>query len=181
MDLLMILIAIIGISASIANKKKNMEAQKKRSAFPENGKPASGSGTARSAQNRPAASRTSTTTKSTTLPKTASAPGTSKWPWSAQNTAQPQKKNTNSDYSGTPRYSHVVTSTLEGGHTHTESSMTGEEACPPPKAAMQKQTAEKAPAANAATGGLISFQPNNVLQGVLYAEILGKPKALQRK
>ena len=175
----MILIAIIGISASIANKKKNMEAQKKRSAFPENGKPASGSGTARSAQNRPAASRTSTTTKSTTLPKTPSAPGTSKWPWPAQNTAQPQKKNTNSDYSGTPRYTHVVTSTLEGGHTHTESSMTGEEACPPPKAAPKQPEAEKPHGES--VGALLSFTPDSVVQGILFSEILGKPKGLQRK
>ena len=69
-------------------------------------------------------------------------------------------------------------STLEGGHTHTESSMTGEEACPPPKVvAVHQPEAEKKPAA---TGALLDFQPNSVLQGVLYAEILGKPKALQR-
>lgn len=176
MDLLMILIAIIGISVSIANKKKMTEAQKKRSAFPENGSPAPGSGPARSAQNRPAASKTSTTTRSTTLSKTPSAPGTSKWPWPAQNTAQPQKKNTNADYSGTPRYTHVVTSTLEGGHTHTESSMTGEESCPPPKESVAKEP-QAEPAAAASVGGLLSFQPNSVLQGVLFAEILGKPKS----
>ena len=175
----MILIAIIGISVSIANKKKMTEAQKKRSAFPENGSPAPGSGPARGAQNRPAASKTSTTTRSTTLSKTPSAPGTSKWPWPAQNTAQPQKKNTNADYSGTPRYTHVVTSTLEGGHTHTESSMTGEESCPPPKAVTQKPAAvQTQPAAPA--GALLDFHPNNVVQGILYSEILGKPKALRR-
>ena len=167
MDLLMILIAIIGISVSIANKKKMTEAQKKRSAFPENGSPAPGSGPARGAQNRPAASKTSTTTRSTTLSKTPSAPGTSKWPWPAQN---------NADYSGTPRYTHVVTSTLEGGHTHTESSMTGEESCPPPKESVAKEP-QAEPAAAASAGGLLSFQPNSVLQGVLFAEILGKPKS----
>ena len=175
----MVLIAIIGISVSIANKKKTAEAQKKRSAFPETGGPAVGPG--RAQQNRPASPKAPTTTKSTTLSKTPSAPGTSKWPWPAQNTAQPQKKAAGSSYGGTPVYTHVVTSTLEGGHTHTESSMTGAESCPPPKAAAKKQAAEPAPVANPAAGGLLSFQPNSVLQGVLYAEILGKPKALQRK
>lgn len=174
----MILIAIIGISVSVANKKKTAEAQKKRSAFPETGSPAPGS--APTPQNRSTSPKASTTTKSTTPSKTPSAPGTSKWPWPTQDTAQPQKKTASAAYGGTPRYTHVVTSTLEGGHTHTESSMTGEEACPPSKAASQKQV-EKAPAAEPAAGGLLSFQPNSVLQGVLFAEILGKPKALQRK
>ena len=181
MDLLMVLIAIIGISVSIANKKKTAEAQRKRSAIPENGEAAPGSGPVRSPQSRPASSKASTTTKSTTLSKTPSAPGTSKWPWPERNTAQPQKKAAAASYSGTPRYTHAVTSTLEGGHTHTESSMTGEEECPPPKAAANKHVSEEAPTANSAAGGLLSFTANGVLQGVLYAEILGKPKALQRK
>ena len=82
------------------------------------------------------------------------------------------------NYGGMPRYTHVVQSTLEGGHTHTESSMTGEEACPPPQTEAKGQPVQ-APAANA--GSLLSFEGNSVLQGILYAEILGKPKALQRK
>ena len=177
----MVLIAIIGIAVSVANKKKKAEAQKNRRPFPEPGKPASGPAPAQHPQNRPASSKASTTARSTTLSKTPSAPGTSKWPWPEQSTPQPQKKAANDSYSGTPRYTHVVTSTLEGGHTHTESSMTGEEACPPPKAALKQQPVAKAPAACADTAGLLSFQPNKVIQGVLYAEILGKPKALQRK
>jgi hypothetical protein len=74
----------------------------------------------------------------------------------------------------------VVTSTLEGGHTHTESSMTGEESCPPPKPVAQKPAAAVQPSA-ASSGALSNLQTNGVLQGILYAEILGKPKALQRK
>ena len=177
----MILIAVIGIAASVANKKKTAEAQRKRKAFPEQGSPVPGTGSRSNPQSRSASANTSTTARNTTLPKTPSAPGTSKWPWPEQNTAQPQKKSTGTTYGGTPRYTHVVMSTLEGGHTHTESSMTGEEACPPPKAAVGKQTTEKAPSVNAAVGGLVSFQPNSVLQGVVFAEILGKPKALQSK
>ena len=170
----MILIAMIGIAASIANKKKTAEAQKRRTAFPEKGGPASGSDPARNPQNR------STPPKpSTTLSKTPSAPGTSKWPWPSQTTPQQQKKSTPS-YGGTPQYTHVVTSTLEGGHTHTESSLTGEETCPPHKVATQKQATQKAPVSDPRIGALLNFQPNSVLQGVLYAEILGKPKALQR-
>ncbi|MBR2605832.1 MAG: hypothetical protein IKE11_09170 [Clostridia bacterium] len=54
--------------------------------------------------------------------------------------------------------------------------MTGEEACPPPKMAAVKEP-QAEPAATASAGGLLSFQPNSVLQGVLFAEILGKPKS----
>ena len=175
MDLLMILIAMIGIAASIANKKKTEEAKKRRTSFPEKGVPGSGSGPARNPQNR------STPPKpSATLSKTPSAPGTSKWPWPAQTAPQQQKKSAAPSYGGTPRYTHVVTSTLEGGHTHTESSMTGEETCPPPKPVTQKQAVQKAPVSDPNAGALLNFQPNSVLQGILYAEILGKPKALQR-
>ena len=59
---------------------------------------------------------------------------------------------------------------------HTESSMTGEESCPPPKESVAKEP-QAEPAAAASVGGLLSFQPNSVLQGVLFAEILGKPKS----
>lgn len=174
----MILIAMIGIAVSIANKKKTAEAQKRRTAFPEKGNLAPGAGSVRNPQNRSAPNKPSTASKSATLSKTPSAPGTSKWPWPTQNS--PQQKKSTSSYGGTPQYTHVVTSTLEGGHTHTESSMTGEDPCPPPKPVTKKQTVEKAPAANTNPGALLNYQPNSVLQGVIYAEILGKPKALQR-
>ena len=176
----MIVLVAIGIAASIANKKRMTEAQRKRAAFPEKGNPVPGSAPARTAQNRSTTAKTPASSKSTTLSQKPSAPGTSKWPWPAQHEAQQQKKAAGAPYGGTPRYTHVVTSTLEGGHTHTESSMTGEEACPPPKPVAQKQaTAAQTPAPNA--GALLNFQTNSVLQGVLYAQILGKPKALQRK
>ena len=172
MDLLLFMIAMIGIAVSIANKKRSAEARKKAQS--------SGSVPVRPQQNRSTPSNAPATAKSTTLSKKPSAPGTSKWPWPEQNTAQPQKKVANSTYGGTPKYTHVVMSTLEGGHTHTESSMTGEESCPPPKAVAQKKPeAEKSPTAN--TGELLNLQAKGMLQGVLYAEILGKPKALQRK
>lgn len=181
MDLIILMIAILGIATSIANKKKAAEAQKKRTSFPDPGTTASGAAPGRNPNNRSTSPKASTSTKSTTLSRTPSAPGTSKWPWPEQSAGQKQKKASDTAYGGTPRYTHVVTSTLEGGHTHTESSMTGEEDCPPPKAAHRNPAEEKMPAAQKNTGALVDFQPNSVLQGVLYAEILGKPKALQRK
>lgn len=169
----MILIVIVGIAVSVANKKKTAEAKQKRAGFPESGNPAGGVAPRSNPQSRSTSSKTSPSKPSTS--------GSSKWSWPVEPAAQPQKKSGRASYGGTPQYTHVVTSTLEGGHTHTESSMTGEESCPPPKAAAQKQPAQKPAADHAQTGGLLSFQPNSVLQGVLYAEILGKPKALQRK
>ena len=57
--------------------------------------------------------------------------------------------------------------------------MTGEEDCPPPKAVPMKPAAAVKDS-NANAGMLLSFEPGNVLQGVLFSEILGKPKSLQR-
>ena len=167
MDLLMILIAIIGITVSIANKKNTAKAKQQRAAAQQR----------EAAGGKPAASQ-STTTRTAPV-KTPAAP--SKFPpigpsKRSSTAAQRQPRATEPSYGGTPRYTHVVTSTLEGGHTHTESSMTGEEACPPPKMAAAKEP-QAEPAAAASVGGLLSFQPTSVLQGVLFAEILGKPKS----
>ena len=171
---LLVFVVIASIVMAIANKKNKAQAQKRPTAPPP-GAPASGAAPARTAQVKPSASA-APTARNTTLSQKPSAPGTSKWPWPAQNSAQPQKKAATPAYGGTPRYTHVVTSTLEGGHTHTESSMTGEESCPPPKESVAKEP-QAEPAAAASVGGLLSFQPNSVLQGVLFAEILGKPKS----
>ena len=167
MDLLMVLIALIGIAVSIANKKNTAKAKQQRAATQQReaagGKPAAAQGTP---------PRTSP----------AKAPAPSKYPPIGPSKRTPaaapkqQPRAAEASYGGTPRYTHVVTSTLEGGHTHTESSMTGEEACPPPKASVVKQP-EAEPVAATGVGGLLSFQPDSVLQGVLFAEILGKPKS----
>ena len=177
----MVLIALIGISLSIANKKNKAKAQQQRQAI--QGKDAAGPKTAAS---QSAANRTSPAKPSAAPSKFPSA-GPSKYPPAspsrrpAGTPQKPQTKSTAPSYGGTPRYSHVVQSTLEGGHTHTESSLTGEEPCPPPKAVAQKQPETgKSPAVNTGESPLLTFQTNSVLQGVLYSEILGKPKALQR-
>ena len=166
MDVLMVLIALIGIAVSIANKKNMAKAKKRQNAPAEREFTAPRS----AAPNRPSPAKTS--------------PAPSKFPPvepSKRPAAAGKGQQTKaSPYAGTPRYTHVVTSTLEGGHTHTESSMTGEEVCPPPKAAAPKPV-EKGEKAVPAAGALLDFQTNSVLRGVLYAEILGKPKALQRE
>ena len=177
MDVLMILIAVIGLVASIANKKKTAQAKQQRAAT--QGREAAG-------PNRAPAQSTQNRTSPAKAPAASSklpSGGPSKFPTATpkRNAAQRQQPlPVTPTYGGTPRYTHVVTSTLEGGHTHTESSMTGEEPCPPPKAAVVQHPAEAGKASAPETGELLSFTPNSVLQGVLYAEILGKPKAIQR-
>ena len=181
MNPLFILIVVIGIVSSIANKKRKEEAKRKAEQRP--GYPPQHSPSGQTA----APSKTATANRqarpsSSAAPKKTTSPGVdSKWPWpAAAEKAQNKPKPVANNYGGTPRYTHVVTSTLEGGHTHTESSMTGEEPCPPPTPAAQHPAAAvQTPAANAGT--LLSFQTNSVLQGVLYSQILGKPKALQGK
>ena len=164
----MVFIAIIGIAVSIASKADKKKAQQKRMAA--SGKDASGPKTAvpQSTPNRTSPVRGSS------APSKFPPVEPSKRPAAAGKGQQTKA----SPYAGTPRYTHVVTSTLEGGHTHTESSMTGEEACPPPQAGKEQHEVERTSVA--AAGGLLDFQANSVLQGVLFSEILGKPKALQR-
>ena len=180
MNPVLILIVVVGILSSIANKKRKEEAKRKADQPP----------ASVSTQKKPGSPKSATTSREvrpspSAASQRSSASGRgvdSKWPWpTAEEKAKSKAKPAQSpNYGGTPRFTHVVTSTLEGGHTHTESSMTGEEPCPPPKPndLRQHPEAEKSPAANANT--LLNFQPNSVLQGVLYAEILGKPKSLQR-
>ncbi len=176
MDVLMVLIVVIGIAVSIASKSDRKKAQQKQMAAPEKGAAGPKAAPSQSAQSRTPSAAPSKfpTTSSSKFP-----PATSKrQPAAAQKT---QSKPAAPAYGGTPRYTHVVTSTLEGGHTHTESSMTGEESCPQPNpvAAVKRSEEEKTAAEN--VGGLLGFRPNEVLQGILYAEILGKPKGLQRE
>jgi hypothetical protein len=71
---------------------------------------------------------------------------------------------------------HVVRSTSEGAHTHQETSMTGNtDKCPPTGEEDYKAT----PVLK--VGGLdLQFGPSSIKQGILYSEILGKPRALRR-
>lgn len=103
-----------------------------------------------------------------------------------------------------PPRPHVVQPSRATGHAHTESSMTGFAPCPPATAATQAKgspaqqraaairpgrTAAPAPqAANAAPRVLMlepsaqpafAFDLQQVRNGLIYAEILGKPKALR--
>ena len=178
MNPIILLIVLVGIITSITSKKRKEEMKRKAEQRP--GYPP---------QHSPYAPSKSMTANRQQKPVSPAAPNKkptpgvdSKWPWptAAQKAQGKTKPAASGNYSGTPRYTHVVTSTLEGGHTHTESSMTGEESCPPPKPVPQKPAAvTTTPEAN--SGALLNLQTNSVLQGVLYAEILGKPKALQRK
>ena len=179
MNPVFILIVMIGILSSIASKKRKEEMKRKANQAPPYPPPHSPygqpGGQAKAAQAKPAASAAQPAKPSTRGVD-------SKWPWpTADERAKGQtapKQKPAPAYAGTPRYTHVVTSTLEGGHTHTESSLTGEEDCPPTQPAKPELGAEQS--APAARGSLLGFDGNSVLQGVLYAQILGKPKAIQR-
>ena len=178
MNPFILLIVLVGIITSITSKKRKEEMKKKaeqRPGYPPQHSPyAPSKSTTANRQQKPV---------SPVAPNKKPTPGVdSKWPWpaAAQKAQGKTKPAPSGNYGGTPRYTHVVTSTLEGGHTHTESSLTGEESCPPLKPAAQKPAAAaQTPDANPSP--LLNLQSNAVLQGVLYAEILGKPKALQRK
>ena len=182
MNPFILLIVLVGIITSITSKKRKEEMKKKaeqRPGYPPQHSPSGQTTTSA----RSATTSRQTKSPSPAAPKKKPTPGVdSKWPWptAAQKAQGKTKPAPSGNYGGTPRYTHVVTSTLEGGHTHTESSLTGEESCPPLKPAAQKPAAAaQTPDANPSP--LLNLQSNAVLQGVLYAEILGKPKALQRK
>ncbi len=186
MNPIILLIVAAGIISSIASKKRKEEMKKKaeqRPGYPPQHSPF-GQPTVPPKQ---ATANRQTKPASPAVPNKKPTPGVdTKWPWptaaeKAQGKTKPAAGNKPAaGYGGTPRYTHVVTSTLEGGHTHTESSMGGEESCPPPKAVPQNMAAAvQTPQAD--SGTLLNFKANGVLQGVLYAEILGKPKSLQRK
>ena len=186
MNPLILLIVLAGIISSIASKKRKEEMKKKAEQRPGYPPQHSPYGQTNVPPKTAAASRQSKPASPVAPNKKATTGVDSKWPWptaaeKAQGKNKPAAGNKSAgSYGGTPRYTHVVTSTLEGGHTHTESSLTGEESCPPPKPAAQKPAAAaQTPDANPSP--LLNLQSNAVLQGVLYAEILGKPKALQRK
>ena len=179
MNPLFFLVIMIGIISSVANKKRKEEMKKKAGQRPSS--PANNA----SSQKTTGPSSTAKNIKSQTKPSTSNETKNSrgvdtKWPWPVAEKTQNKTKNTNGNpYGGTPKYSHVVMSTLEGGHTHTESSMTGEETCPP-----QNVNTQVKPAAvtcqSSASDVLIGFASNDLVRGLLYSEILGKPKALRR-
>ena len=182
MNPLILLIVLAGIISSIASKKRKEEMKKKAEQRPGYPPQHSPYGQTNVPPKTAAASRQSKPASPVAPNKKPTTGVDSKWPWpTADERAKGQtapKQKPASAYAGTPRYTHVVTSTLEGGHTHTESSLTGEEDCPPVQAAKPVPGAEQS--APAEQGNLLGFDSNSILQGVLYAQILGKPKAIQR-
>ena len=74
----------------------------------------------------------------------------------------------------TPRVTqHVVSPSFVSGHAHQETSMTGTEACAPVSAVAVAADNEKtAP---------VLVSASDAVRGIVLAEILGKPKALQKR
>lgn len=88
---------------------------------------------------------------------------------------------------------HTLQPSSLSGHAHMESSLTGfEEDCPPNAKPARQPSRKKAtaPAASsqvaqgsalADAGTVFTWNANSVTQGLILAEILGKPKSLQRR
>jgi len=73
---------------------------------------------------------------------------------------------------------HVLEASSVTGHAHTESSISGSKgACPPVAAPVLRETRQSEPQTAAVK---LQFDQNNLASGLLYGEILGKPKALRR-
>jgi len=73
---------------------------------------------------------------------------------------------------------HTLAPSHETGHAHQETSMTGfEPDCPPLVSAFD--TATEAPMASAPGMSAFTWRPDAVRDGLIYAEILSKPKALR--
>lgn len=79
-----------------------------------------------------------------------------------------------------PTRMHVVQPFTESNHSHGESSMTGFTPCPPQKPE-RFSSDEKKPAPSPALPYGLAFNRQSALQGLIYAEILGKPKALSKQ
>ena len=77
---------------------------------------------------------------------------------------------------------HVVQPFTEGSHSHVESSMAGDITCPPSLPRRPAASRQPVPAASSArTAYNLAFDRTSLLQGLLYGEILGKPRALRRR
>lgn len=85
-----------------------------------------------------------------------------------------------------PSISHTVKPLTESTHAHTESSITGFSECDPDEYAQpldlsdNEDHAEDIDSAPVSRGFALEFDVQNVRNGILYSEILGKPKALKR-
>ncbi len=74
----------------------------------------------------------------------------------------------------TPSMTHVITPSFVSGHAHQETSMTGDIPCEP-----VHTTAVAVESKEQRTSAFLDC--GEALRGIVYAEILGKPKALQRR
>lgn len=73
---------------------------------------------------------------------------------------------------------HVVRPFTESDHRHEESSLTGNVPCPPVQRSAAAPAQAKVPAAPPLG---LRLDHTGIRQGIIYAEVLGKPKALQSR
>lgn len=161
----MILFVLVGIIISLANQRNKQASQKGAApSKPETGKAASAAG-----REQPRPAPVAPSHREAPAPRVAPAMRTSL----EGKTGSASKEN---GYGGIPTYTHMVTSSFESGHSHVESSMTGEVACPP---GVQNLKDQQSPLSQEQSAILPVFSSNAILQGILYSQILGKPKALR--
>lgn len=76
---------------------------------------------------------------------------------------------------------HIVAPSRESGHTHTETSITGVSDCAPDSMPLEFEHEDAYSHERSTRGGLkLDVSKNAVLQGVIFSEIIGKPRALRR-
>lgn len=76
---------------------------------------------------------------------------------------------------------HIVTPSRETGHAHAETSITGVSDCPPDAQPLEFEHEDAySHERRAGEGFKLDISKNAVLQGVIFSEVLGKPRALKR-
>lgn len=98
--------------------------------------------------------------------------------WEGMPTANSQEGGPVSQAAPPSSIAHVVKPLTEGGHGHEESSITGVVPCPP--LPPPSEPSAKADAVPPALSLSLPLNRAAARRGILYAEILGKPRALQR-
>lgn len=81
-----------------------------------------------------------------------------------------------------PKEGEYIPNQARNRHVHEETSITGFEECPPESKAGYSYDAYNISERNAAVSNVLKldFSKNALIQGIIYAEILKKPKALRR-
>ena len=206
MDFLLVLLAIIWIASSAVNKKKRQQAKEeaaRRQAQEIESSPGSVPESAPAPQPQPRAVPVQSSKPSETsfdpYFSGSMAPSASEPPRRAAAVSQRKVAVAGSTLTEGPQASsrkaleaqvlqpvgrrHTLEASSISGHAHMESSLTGVSNDCPPASSMASAKAQPIPVQVSATDGSVPFNwdVRNVTQGLVLAEILGKPKAFQNR